>query len=739
MSWLSSENGTEAEELEDAFHDDGVSAITYESDAEKKMKKKKASKPPRSQSSPYLSSAKLPPKKAQVWRSLKGTGQMHMENPMAKVPRQLWLASLKQGNSLTQPLKSDMDIGQAWVNPGSSTPEYLKEALGMKKPKYSRSASNGYMPGTPDFKEKEDMYDEIIDLKKTLQTHKSENDIMKTKLRRLEEENNRKDRQIEQLLDPSRSSEYTRSLVDKRSDNSLLVNNLKQKILKLEKQCKEKDNSLSKLQTELKTTSVEEMRIAMEAYYEEIQRLQLLLAKAETQDKKPPAESRESQKRQKAMNIALLKLSKQVKELQEENKSLKADLDRAMAQSPTSTRSKGYNEWSKQRLVRKISELEKKLEIAEKSNPSITESGKSSRLGAAPKADDVDGATPGPQEECERLRNILKKVKEDRSALQERLAAKEADIRKLQQEKTDMEGKLQRLKDRKDQSEEMNRLNQKIKRLEAELEDEKREKEAALEAGKKARSELAGSRPSSARSSPIVTSRKGSTGSPGGREKERQHDAAQVIQQNWRQYKSRKEESHELEDETVFLQSSLRGHLTRQKMLSSQSSTPRVKSPRTNSLSRQDSAASDSKLLQDPGKEEEDHVTLLQSAFRAHLTRTKVLGQRSRPGEMKGRESPIRKSPRENTRSPVSTKPFNQSAHYLADSDNSDEVIEDYIEEVASEEEDSRATKRPPSRGSLSKLQSGKMRQPMEEVQSDNSDDIIVSPSRPTRRKDSDF
>lgn len=46
-------------------------------------------------------------------------------------------------SGLTQPLKSDTDIGQAWVSPGTSTPEYLKEALGMKKPKYSRSASSG--------------------------------------------------------------------------------------------------------------------------------------------------------------------------------------------------------------------------------------------------------------------------------------------------------------------------------------------------------------------------------------------------------------------------------------------------------------------------------------------------------------------------------------------------------------------------------------------------------------------
>lgn len=38
----------------------------------------------------------------------------------------------------------------------------------------------------------------------TIQAQKNEGDRMKTKLRRLEEENSRKDKQIEQLLDPSR-------------------------------------------------------------------------------------------------------------------------------------------------------------------------------------------------------------------------------------------------------------------------------------------------------------------------------------------------------------------------------------------------------------------------------------------------------------------------------------------------------------------------------------------------------
>ncbi|XP_077130871.1 IQ domain-containing protein E isoform X2 [Ranitomeya variabilis] len=726
MSWLSNENGTEAEELEDVYHelsllgDDAVSATTYESDTDKKMKKKKSSKPPRSQNSPYLSSANLNPRKAPVWRSLRGTGQMHPENPMMKAPRQLWLASLKQGNGLTQPLKSDMDIGQAWVSPGSSTPEYLKEALGMKKPKYSRSASNGYIPGTPDFKEKEDMYDQILDLKKMLQAQKSDADVMKTKLRRSEEENNRKDRQIEQLLDPTRSSEFARSLVDKKSDSSLIVNNLKQKILKLEKQCKEKDNALSKLQSELKTTSVEEMRIAMETYYEEIQRLQSMLAKAEDALQRPPPESRDSLRRQKALNTAVLKLSKQVKELQEENKSLKADLDRAMAQSPTSGRSKGYSEWSKQRLVRKISELEKKWESAQKSS---TEQIRDVQVTGVPAPGQGDGPPvqkPDPQEECERLRNLVKKIKEDRAALQERLGAKEADFKKLQQEKSEMEKR--KVKDGKDEREEINRLSQKIRRLEAELEDEKRDKEAALEAAKKAQKESHGSRPSSARSSSSASSGRGSNSPFSGGEKKRKQEAAQLIQKNWRQYQSRKEENKDLE-ETVLLQAALRGHVARHKMLGSL---------RSSDLTQQHGGRSDSKDLPET-HEDEDHVTLLQSSFRAHMSRTKMLGQRQ--DQMKGGESPIRRSPA----SPVSRK----SSHQSLAGESSGEISKDYISELISEEEkeeEKPKTKRPNSRTSGSRRSPGKSHPPAAELHSDDSDDIIVvSPSRPARRKDSAF
>ncbi|NXA25713.1 IQCE protein, partial [Ibidorhyncha struthersii] len=336
--------------------DDSMSVITCESDTEMKLKKKIFHKPPKSPKSPYSSSIQLYPKKASVWRSLQGTGSARLESAAVKNPRQMWLGSLKQGIRMSHPLRSDVDMGHMQTNISSSTPEYLKEALGMKKPKHSRSSSNGYIPGTPDYKEKEDMYDEIIELKKTIQAQKNEGDRMKTKLRRLEEENNRKDKQIEQLLDPSRGSELARALSEKTTDNGWVVSGLKQKILKLEQQCKEKDNTINKFQADMKTTNLEEMRIAMETYYEEVHRLQLLLAKSESMRKKY---GRDTQKRLKALNAAVLKLSRNIKELQNENQRLKEDLDHVLSSSSPSHKTKHYSEWSRQRLVRRISELEK--------------------------------------------------------------------------------------------------------------------------------------------------------------------------------------------------------------------------------------------------------------------------------------------------------------------------------------------------------------------------------------------
>ncbi|XP_054067848.1 IQ domain-containing protein E isoform X2 [Rissa tridactyla] len=597
--------------------DDSMSVITCESDTEMKLKKKIFHKPPKSPKSPYSSSTQLYPKKAAVWRSLQGTGSARLESAAVKNPRQMWLGSLKQG--MSHPLKSDIDMGHMRTNVSSSTPEYLKEALGMKKPKHSRSSSNGYIPGTPDYKEKEDMYDEIIELKKTIQAQKNEGDRMKTKVRRLEEENNRKDKQIEQLLDPSRGSELARALSEKKTDNGWVVSGLKQKIFKLEQQCKEKDNTINKFQADVKTANLEEMRIAMETYYEEVHRLQLLLAKSEAMRKN--TEGRDTQKRLKALNAAVLRLSRNIKELQSENQRLKEDLDHVLSSSPPSNKTKNYSEWSRQRLVRRISELEKKVCAMENTRVSSADS-ESSQLLAASSSPSVDLDHPAFQqvdhiEECRRLQGLVKKLKSDRKALQNLLLNKELDIKQLLQAKAEVELELQKWQNKKEEksteeqnlSEEIQNLTQKVGKLESKLEEETRQKaEDTMEKLSK--------------SSPVRTVK--------GKEDHRKEQAAKIIQRQWKMYRNKVRISSQgtkdeiaLDEAVVMLQAAFRGHLARQKLLlnnrmhDAKSHKNCCMSPRSNSLS-----------LSSDCKEKDEIVTFIQSIFRAHLARTVLLEER---------------------------------------------------------------------------------------------------------------
>ncbi|XP_048817650.1 IQ domain-containing protein E isoform X5 [Lagopus muta] len=595
--------------------DDSLSVITCESDAEMKLKKKIFHKPPKSPKSPYSSSTQLYPKKAAVWRSLQGTGNAHFESAAMKNPKQMWLGSLKQG--MSHSLRSDVDTGHMRAGISSSTPEYLKEALGMKKPKHSRSSSNGYIPGTPDYKEKEEMYDEIIELKKTIQAQKNEGNRMKTKLRRLEEENNRKDKQIEQLLDPSRGSELARSLSAKKSDNRWVVNGLKQKIFKLEQQCKEKDNTINKFQSDMNTTDLEEMRIAVETYCEEVHRLQILLAKSETMKKN--AEGRDTQKRLKALNAAVLRLSRNIKELQNENRCLKEDLDHILSCS-ASRKTKNYSDWSRQSLMRRILELEKKVGDMENTRVLSADSEATQLLGvsSSPSTDPNHAASQQVDhaEECHRLRELVKKLKSDRSALQSLLLSKDLDIKQLLQAKAEAELELQKYQNNKEEStkeeltlsEEMQNLTQKEGKSQSKLEEEERQTtEDALEKLNER--------------SPNCTVKD--------EEDCKKEQAARCIQRWWRSYRSKKEEIA-LGEAVVVLQAAFRGHLARQKLLLSSGlhdAQPynRQSTGRKNSCMPHVSNSFSSSSL---NKEKEKIVTFIQSVFRAHLTRTVLLEER---------------------------------------------------------------------------------------------------------------
>ncbi|XP_030634910.1 IQ domain-containing protein E-like [Chanos chanos] len=82
----------------DELGEDVFSHVTYASDSEKKIKKKKtSSKPPHSPRSPYLCSANLNPGKT-TWPTVKGT--VLGESSKARIPRDVWLASLRNGHGL---------------------------------------------------------------------------------------------------------------------------------------------------------------------------------------------------------------------------------------------------------------------------------------------------------------------------------------------------------------------------------------------------------------------------------------------------------------------------------------------------------------------------------------------------------------------------------------------------------------------------------------------------------------
>ncbi|XP_028912063.1 IQ domain-containing protein E isoform X2 [Ornithorhynchus anatinus] len=611
----------------------------------------------------------------------------------------------------------------------------------MKKPKRSRSSSNGHIPGTPMYKEKEDMYDEIIELKKMLHSQKNNVDMMKTKLRRLEEENNRKDRQIEQLLDPSRGSEFARTLAEKRSETSWVINGLKQRILKLEQQCKEKDNIINKLQTDVKTTNLEEMQITLETYYEEIHRLQILLANSEAAGRKSSPEKSTPQKHQKTMKAAIVHLARNVRELQDENQSLKEDLDKVLSNSPISSKAKGYRDWSKQRLVRRISELEKKVGEQESTRlQSLFRATSAPLVQSTPTSTQPEQRGPDPLEEGQRLRGLVKKLKGERKALQTQLAEKNLEIKMLLEAKAVMEKEL-----KKENKTEKERRKEESLRDEAqsltmkmpELEESRTIADDSMEIALEVQEELTEQGP--AQNASDLPSLPTSACSEVENEDPRKDKAARILQAHWKAYRSKKKEV-ELDEAAEVLQAAFRGHLVRQRLLSNNTLVP--KSPNVCGLPNKGSYMSHghiSSSLAAACREEEEAIIVIQSIFRAHLARA---GQRpSVSSHASERISSVNSSKKSSSHVYLkpSSSPFTTASPGKEDSKLRGEEI---VKESAAEEKKRPTKVKPPSIQSFSTVSLHSRLQPvasppLDEVHSDDSDDIIISPYLPMKKKHS--
>ncbi|KAF6081499.1 IQ motif containing E [Phyllostomus discolor] len=600
--------------------DDSLSAITLDSDCETTTKRRSVYRPPpTSPKSPYS----CQPRAVPSWRPLRTAASLPFSRRTTFTPQQLWPGSAKPG-SAAQPPKPGLTLERPWAHPPGSAPDPLTEALRAKRSNLRRSASNGHVPGTPIYREKEDMYDEIIELKKSLHVQKGEADQLRTRLRRLEEENSRKDRQIEQLLGPARGPDFVWTPADKRPDTSWVVNGLRQRVLKLEQQCKDRDSTISKLQADMKTTNLEEMRVAMETYYEEIYRLQTLLARSETTGRKPPAERKPSLRRRRRLSSALLSLSRSVQELTEENQSLKEDLDRVLSSSPPAAAGrKGYAEWSKSRLLRRIAELEKTVSAMEGPEPQAAAAGP---LG--PRALSAFSSSPQPlpgTEDSESLRGAVSSLQGEREALQAQLQERDLEVRQLLQAKADLEKVLEdlqggeRARSEREEAlrEEIQALTKKFQDLEAAKEEEEG---GRVGPAPKAREQPgppcpAGSPPQQQHPGPEALG-EDLAQPPRPCEEGPEQAAARALQARWKVYRRQKQKAT-LDEAATALQAAFRGHLARARLLLS-------RSPGTPGLPGQSPPAPcvpspEVQAEGDPGQEAA--ITLIQSVLRAHLAR----------------------------------------------------------------------------------------------------------------------
>ncbi|KAF1394751.1 hypothetical protein PFLUV_G00004410 [Perca fluviatilis] len=693
--------------------------FTFSADILEKITRQKrpSSKPPPSPRSPYLSSLNVNPRRAAVaaWRLPRASlGDTRGDTPAESGSARL--TSLSNGHDVSQTLRSE----------GNVTPELLKQTFSMRKHKQLHSGSNGFTISTGDNRDKEDMHDEIIRLKKSLQAQKSDNQQMKAKLRRLEEDNAKREKQIEELLDPTKGSEYTRSLVDKKKEGSVVVNGLKQRILKLEQQCREKENALSKLQSELRTTNLEELKITVETYFDEIQRLRILLEAAE---KSSRAESKCSQRQQKVLSSTVRHLSENLKQLQQENTALREELS---TDSPAGG-IKGYREWSKQRLLRRLLEVEKRLEDSRRP----TQSGKpSGRLDQEVQATSTEilgftmateavvsvGTSTEEGEEVSDLRKRLVQLEKEKVEFQEMLSSKDDKLSQLRKEREELETETERWKaeQTKEQDKERQQHKQELDQLWARiqtLEDKGKPAEAELSSLSATSPEdtLAGTGLDEGEEMDTgVKEEKGGEGDKeldtdaGNKEREK---ATLVIQTYWREHRNR---------DIVMLQSALRGHLLRESQLKNLLKDAQNKA--VEATNRSDVASSVE------GELEVVALTTLQSAFRGHLARC------SHAIESSGLSVPSLMGDKLPTLEPRRARSTHTPSRTGAASPHEDD-------EKHSEEEDPWLVSSTHSSRMTPTTDRTELRCTAESggaaaVDSDDSDDIIVSPSRPQKGRE---
>ncbi|CAF0844882.1 unnamed protein product [Rotaria sordida] len=173
-----------------------------------------------------------------------------------------------------------------------STPDYLKQLMNtstLSNGHSARSVTRTYSAseitspnnfnrptsGNPKYKTQEEYYDEIQFLKKELKDTKTDNDILRARVRRLEEDNARKRKEMDNFYDTNKDGDIRRTLTGSSNSTANVVMNLKQRLFKLDLQLKQKETIIDEMKSDPRWTKGTELEIQNRALFNELEKQKL--------------------------------------------------------------------------------------------------------------------------------------------------------------------------------------------------------------------------------------------------------------------------------------------------------------------------------------------------------------------------------------------------------------------------------------------------------------------------------
>ncbi|XP_052687649.1 IQ domain-containing protein E-like isoform X4 [Crassostrea angulata] len=382
----------------------------------------------------------------------------HPESPRHKSTTEYWVDTLRRtGTGITTQstgsvgttntftrLRRPNEAAMAYL----STSSYMRQMMGTEKNKKYSDPTAKPPSGTPAYRSQEEYYEQVLELKKQIKSLNQEISVLRAKARRTEEDNIKKEKEIEGLLDPTKNEEMRRTMGEKRAESGAVIQSLKQKILKLENQIRDKEANYAKLHADLKTTKVEEMKVQLEMCYQEIVRLQNMKDTGMTNHARTP--TKENSAKIRALNETILRINKQNEELQLEIKDLREDLNREMEGKKFSG---DYEDMNKKQLLCVVNNLEKRLEKMKKSGgdhdslqsydskvdkkrrPSSATAGKIELSGSLEdRLDQLDKRETELLGELEKSKKQVKRLKDEKTENRQRMEEYEKLINDLQAE-----------------------------------------------------------------------------------------------------------------------------------------------------------------------------------------------------------------------------------------------------------------------------------------------------------------